>query len=209
MSMQPPAKSAPDSMLTMPAKMVTRARAVSKKRAKARLRKLKTPAKTNDYSYVRVVGDVDLAEPDIELGRDGSKWRHGWVPLNASATRIKLKKTHIGSTVNRSKNHEVGLYGAWKIPHPKRGQGHYLIHQTPNGMHQAVHVHAGGVAKLGRYDRPQDAEGAINAHIGKTRVAAKLTPRRTRKQISRAATLRAAKNARARHARLAGLNVIE
>lgn len=30
----------------------------------------------------------------IDLGRNGSKWRHGWIPLNASATAIKLKKVH-------------------------------------------------------------------------------------------------------------------
>jgi hypothetical protein len=30
----------------------------------------------------------------IDLGRDGAKWRHGWIPLNAIAAAIKAKKWH-------------------------------------------------------------------------------------------------------------------
>lgn len=39
-----------------------------------------------------------LVQPEqtIDLGRDGSKWRHGWVPLNAAATAIKLKRERAG-----------------------------------------------------------------------------------------------------------------
>lgn len=46
----------------------------------------------------RAVGGVKLSNEDgpgsedILLGRDGSKWRHGWIPLNPIATQIKAKK---------------------------------------------------------------------------------------------------------------------
>lgn len=44
--------------------------------------------------------DLVLAEAAergmIDLGRDGAKWRHGWLPLNGIAAAIKAKKYHGG-----------------------------------------------------------------------------------------------------------------
>ncbi len=65
--------------------------------------------------------------PDIELGSHGSKWKHGWLPLNAVAAAIKAKKfRHEGGgsgksriDVQRQAAHALAAKGKARPPRQK------------------------------------------------------------------------------------------
>lgn len=75
---------------------------------------------------------------DIELGSYGSKWRHGWIPLNAAATSLKLKQLRAGGKSHSVNGHEIhvapnhrGSHSAL-IVHPN-GTSHYVEHASSRG----------------------------------------------------------------------------
>lgn len=96
--------------------------------------KKKFPQLSESKSLSNPVGDLLFAEAVerglIDLGRDGAKWRHGWIPMNGIAAAIKAKKFHgnapSGKTrinVNANAEHALAPKGKARISAAQRARG--------------------------------------------------------------------------------------
>jgi hypothetical protein len=96
-STQHPARRSAPSVAPAPKK----ARRLSRK-AKTRLARETVQAHaTANRANMR---DLRLSN-EIDLGRDGSKWKHGWIPLNAAAVALKAHHSKGGSGVSSPAEH--------------------------------------------------------------------------------------------------------
>jgi hypothetical protein len=90
-------------------------------------------------------GRADLSwvnADDITLGTNGSKWRHGYIPLNAAAVSLKTKKTHGhggGSRVVKGRTDVKSLpSGKGRSKTRPRVPGKSDAAMTPNEKHRAT-----------------------------------------------------------------------
>lgn len=93
-------------------------------------------------SMSNAVRDLVLAEAAergiIDLGRDGAKWKHGWIPLNAVAAAIKAKKFHGGKAsapngksrinVSAQVEHSLAPKGKARMTAAQRARGEAARH---------------------------------------------------------------------------------
>lgn len=126
------------------AKDVRKQRVIAHVRAEAKKRGLKlTPAFKPKTDKVHAVD----SRADIELGSYGSKWRHGWIPLNTTATALKLKQLKAGGghSERRAGHHIVvapnhrGAFGALVT---KDEKSHYSEHPSKGHALRSARAHA-------------------------------------------------------------------
>lgn len=101
---------------------------------------------------------------EIDLGRDGSKWKHGWIPLNASAAALKAHKgkgahveapgmdehakiigRHVEAARKEAAASSTGDYTRQTPVHvgPK-GQGFVRVTHSPKGSKYTTSTEVGG-----------------------------------------------------------------
>lgn len=109
--------------------------------AKAKIAVTSSEAAVQNFS-----NKVRLVDPDyIDLGKDGSKWKHGFIPLNPAAVALKAHKTPGGG--GTTKVHVGGKYvGNVRVLTGKRGRKTHVatapIGPNATATHHASHAEA-------------------------------------------------------------------